>query len=230
MPRMAAATTAARAPSTRMASTAPTAPTAACANRCHRRQPAYPPCLPARPSAWRRAPTPIATTAAPALSSRCAHTAPTVWAVDRANSCHHHLQGNRLGHHRLQGHRLGHHCLQGHRLRPHRLPACAPLRALECTRTAPIATTAAPATTVAPAPSSPSASMAPTARTAAREQQPPPLLLHDISSCAQAAPASSCATSASAFAPPSRKPRMCSAMAAVCLGVRWSGSTLATYC
>ena len=44
MPRMAAATTAARAPSTRMASTAPTAPTApACANRCQCRQPVHPP-------------------------------------------------------------------------------------------------------------------------------------------------------------------------------------------
>jgi len=60
MPRMAAATTAARAPSARMASPAPTAPSAACANRCHYRQVGHPP---ARASAWRRASAPIAPTA-----------------------------------------------------------------------------------------------------------------------------------------------------------------------
>jgi hypothetical protein len=64
MPRMAtAATTAARAPSTRMASTAPTAPTAptaACVNRCLCRPLVHPP---ARASACRRAPAPIAPTA-----------------------------------------------------------------------------------------------------------------------------------------------------------------------
>ncbi len=61
MPRMAtAATTAARAPGTRMASTAPTAPTAACADRCHCRPQVHPS---ARASAWRRASAPIAPTA-----------------------------------------------------------------------------------------------------------------------------------------------------------------------
>jgi hypothetical protein len=60
MPRMAAATTAARAPSTRMASTAPTAPTAACVNRCHFRPLVHPQ---ARASAWRRASAPMAPTA-----------------------------------------------------------------------------------------------------------------------------------------------------------------------
>ena len=162
MPRMAAATTAAAgASSTRIASsapTAPTAPTAACANRCQYQQPVHPP---ARASAWRRVSIPIAPTAAPAPSSRCAPTAPAVWALDRGNSCNHRLQA-------VQGHRLGHHRLQGHRLRPHRLPACATQRALECTLTAPIATMAAPATTVAPAPSSPTARVAPTGRTAPR--------------------------------------------------------------
>ena len=61
MPRMAAATTAARAPSTRMASTSPTAATAAtaaCANRC--RPLVHPP---ARASAWRHASAPMAPTA-----------------------------------------------------------------------------------------------------------------------------------------------------------------------
>jgi hypothetical protein len=60
MPRMAAATTAARSPMARMASTALTAPTAACVNRCHYRQLGHPP---ARASAWRHASAPIATTA-----------------------------------------------------------------------------------------------------------------------------------------------------------------------
>ena len=54
---MAAPTTAARAPRTRMASTAPTTPTAACADRCKCRQPGHPP---TRASAWRRASAPIA--------------------------------------------------------------------------------------------------------------------------------------------------------------------------
>jgi len=181
---MAAATTAARAPSTRT----PTAPTVACANRCHYRQLGHPPAM---ASAWTRAPTPIATTAAPAPSSRCARTAPTVWAVDRANSCH------------------------------HRLPACAPLRALECMLTAPIATTAVtPATTVAAAPSSPFARMAPTARTAPRAHSRPRCSFTPTTrrrSCAQAAQASSCATSACAFAPP-RGSRAC--------GRRWQRCAL----
>jgi hypothetical protein len=58
MPRMAAATTAARAPSTRIASTAPTAPTVACANPCLCRQ-LHPPAM---ASAWRRACAPIVPT------------------------------------------------------------------------------------------------------------------------------------------------------------------------
>ena len=216
MPRMAAATTAGRAPRTRIPSTrTPTAPTAACANRCHCRQLVHPL---ARTSAWRRASALIATMTAPAPRSQCVHTAPTAWAVDRANRCYH----------RLHEPRPCHHHLQWPRLRYHRLPACAPLRALECTPTAPIATTTAPATTVAPAPSSPTASMTPTARTAARAHSRPRCCCTTLRSCAQASPASSCTIPANAFAPPSRKRRMWSATAAVCLGMRWSGSTLAT--
>jgi len=70
MPRMAAATMAARAPSARMASTTPTAPTVACADRCHCRPLVHPP---ARASAWRRASAPIAPTAdrTPPCNRRC---------------------------------------------------------------------------------------------------------------------------------------------------------------
>ena len=83
MPRMAAATTAARASYTRMVSSGPTAPTAACANQCHCRQPAHSPCLPARAAAWRRASMPMSPTAAPASSARWALTAPTARTADR---------------------------------------------------------------------------------------------------------------------------------------------------
>jgi hypothetical protein len=70
MPRMAAATTAARAPSTRIASTAPTAPTAACANPCHCGQLVQPPAM---ASAWRRASAPIVPTVdrTPPCNRRC---------------------------------------------------------------------------------------------------------------------------------------------------------------